>query len=55
MISDLQTDFDLTDEGDIESFLSIKFKQNNNKITMSQPELINYIINNVNMIKMQTG
>ena len=50
MISDLQTDFDLTDEGYIEDFLGIKFKQYNHEITMSQPGLINSILKDVNII-----
>ena len=53
MISDLQTDFDLTDEGDVEAFLGIKFKQNNHEITMSQPGLIDSILNNVNMLNQE--
>ena len=50
MISDLQTGFDLTDKGDIEAFLGIKFKQNNHKITMLQPGLIYSIPKYINIL-----
>lgn len=48
MISDLQRDFDLTDEGDVEAFLGIKFQSNSKgEITMSQPGLIDSILEDV--------
>ena len=53
MISGLQNDFDLTDEGDVEAFLRIKFKQNNHKSTMLQPGLIDSILNKVNILNQE--
>ena len=48
MISDLQRDFDLTDEGDVEAFLGIKFQSNSKgEIYMSQPGLIDSILEDV--------
>ena len=53
MISDLQTNFDLTDGEDVEAFLGIKFKQNNHEITMSQPGLIYSILNDINILNQE--
>ena len=50
MISDLQKDFDLTDEGDVEAFLGIKFQSNSKgEITISQPGLIDSILEDVSI------
>ena len=48
MISDLQIDFDLTDEGDVEAFLGIKFQSNSKgEVNMPQPGLIDSILEDV--------
>ena len=50
MISDLQIDFDLTDEGDVEAFLGIKFQSNSKgEVTMSQPGIIDAILEDVSI------
>ena len=50
MITDLQKDFDLTDEGDVEAFLGIKIEHHTNgDISMSQPGLIDSILNDVGL------
>ena len=50
MITELQKDFDLTDEGDVEAFLGIKIEHHTNgDISMSQPGLIDSILNDVGL------
>jgi len=48
LITDLQMEFDLTDEGGVEAFLGIKFDHHENgTITMSQPGLTKSILEDV--------
>ena len=51
MIADIKQDFDLTDEGDVNAFLGVQIGHNRDgSITMSQPGLIEQVIEDVNLI-----
>ena len=50
MMTSLEADFDLTDEGDVDAFLGVKIvNHEDGRITFSQPGLIQQILDDVNL------